>query len=67
MTPQNGHRDIAGNWKGPDGNGVYQFPWPDYFGRDIVPKACHSHSDYWRTVPLYEAPAAGCVSIEADV
>ena len=25
------------------------------------------HSDYWRTVPLYEAPAADCVSIEADV
>lgn len=67
MTPQNGHQDIARNWKEPDGNGACQFPWPDYFSRDIVPKACHSHSDYWRTVPLYEAPAADCVSIEADV
>jgi len=67
MTPENGLQDIVRNWKEPDGNGAYQFPWPDNFSRGVVPKACHSHSDYWRTVPLYEALAAGCVGIEADV
>ncbi|MCH2160910.1 MAG: hypothetical protein MK085_03445 [Phycisphaerales bacterium] len=27
----------------------------------------HSHNDYWRTRPLLDALAAGCISIEADV
>ncbi|MCJ1279772.1 Altered inheritance of mitochondria protein 6 [Puttea exsequens] len=35
--------------------------------QDIVPIACHSHNDYWRHVPLYDALAAGCTGIEADV
>jgi len=39
----------------------------DDFSRDIVPKNCHSHNDYWRRVPLYQALAAGCTSVEADV
>lgn len=32
-----------------------------------MPIPCHSHNDYWRQVPLYDALAAGCVSVEADV
>lgn len=28
---------------------------------------CHSHNDYWRTVPLKSAITAGCSSVEADV
>lgn len=32
-----------------------------------MPKNCHSHNDYWRSVPLYEALSAGCVGIEADI
>ncbi|KAF2712779.1 hypothetical protein K504DRAFT_373298, partial [Pleomassaria siparia CBS 279.74] len=60
------HR-IVSTWKEPDANGTYEFKWRDDFSRDIVPKSCHSHNDYWRSVPLYEALAAGCVGIEADV
>ena len=40
---------------------------PADFSRDIVPIPCHSHNDYWRRVPLYDALAAGCISVEADV
>ena len=40
---------------------------PPDFSRDIIPIPCHSHNDYWRHVPLYNALAAGCTSIEADV
>lgn len=40
---------------------------PIDFSRDIIPISCHSHNDYWRHVPLYDALAAGCTSIEADV
>ena len=40
---------------------------PQDFSRDIVPIPCHSHNDYWRRVPLYDALAAGCISVEADV
>jgi hypothetical protein len=28
---------------------------------------CHSHNDYWRKVPLFNALAAGCISVEADI
>jgi glycerophosphoryl diester phosphodiesterase len=48
-------------------NGAFKYDWRDDFSRDIVPKNCHSHNDYWRRVPLYQALAAGCTSIEADV
>ena len=41
--------------------------WPTDFSRDIIPIPCHSHNDYWRKVPLYDALAAGCTSVEADV
>ena len=40
---------------------------PADFSRDIAPIPCHSHNDYWRDVPLYDAIAAGCTSVEADV
>ena len=40
---------------------------PADFSRDITPIPCHSHNDYWRDVPLYDAVAAGCTSVEADV
>lgn len=28
---------------------------------------CHSHNDYWRAVPLFEALALGCAGVEADI
>lgn len=33
----------------------------------IIPIACHSHNDYLRKAPLYDALAAGCTGVEADV
>jgi glycerophosphoryl diester phosphodiesterase len=54
-------------WIEPDTNGAFKYEWRDDFSRDIVPKNCHSHNDYWRRVPLYAALAVGCTSIEADV
>ena len=41
--------------------------YPTDFSRDINPIPCHSHNDYERRVPLYDALAAGCVGVEADV
>jgi hypothetical protein len=62
-----GLQHIVDTWKEPDENGAFGFEWREDFSRGIVPKNCHSHNDYWRSVPLYEALAAGCVGIEADV
>lgn len=64
---QSGLDRIVNQWKEPDVKGAFAYEWNDDFSRDIVPKACHSHNDYWRRVPLYAAFAAGCTSIEADV
>ena len=38
-----------------------------YTTRGIVPVPCHSHNDYSRRVPLYDAISWGCCSVEADV
>ncbi|CAO2655381.1 Nn.00g104450.m01.CDS01 [Neocucurbitaria sp. VM-36] len=34
---------------------------------DVIPIPCHSHNDYWRRVPLYDALRWGCTGVEADV
>lgn len=34
---------------------------------DVTPIHCHSHNDYWRRVPLYDALRWGCTGVEADV
>ncbi|RPB20379.1 hypothetical protein L211DRAFT_829434 [Terfezia boudieri ATCC MYA-4762] len=41
--------------------------YPTSFTRDIVPKPIHSHNDYWRKVPLYDAISVGCISVEVEV
>jgi hypothetical protein len=41
--------------------------YPTDFTRDVQPVKCHSHNDYWRRIPLYDAIHAGCISIETDV
>ena len=41
--------------------------YPTDFSRDVTPIPCHSHNDYWRTIPLFEGLAAGCTGTEADV
>lgn len=40
--------------------------WPTDATRGIHPVNCHSHNDYWRSVPLYAAIKAGCTGAEAD-
>ena len=42
-------------------------PFPLTFTSDVIPLPCHSHNDYTRDVPLYDALSAGCTSVEADV
>lgn len=44
-----------------------KYTYPTSFTQGIIPKAFHSHNDYWRPVPFYSALAAGAISIEADV
>ncbi|KAF2754700.1 hypothetical protein EJ05DRAFT_443132 [Pseudovirgaria hyperparasitica] len=46
-------------------NDLYRYPTD--FTRGIIPKAFHSHNDYWRDVPFYTALSHGAISIEADV
>jgi len=47
------------------GNPLYTYPTS--LTQGIIPKAFHSHNDYWRPVPFYSALSVGAVSIEADV
>jgi len=37
------------------------------FIRQVKPVAVHSHNDYTRRIPLWEALGSGCISVEADV
>ena len=43
------------------------YTYPTQLTQGIIPKAFHSHNDYWRPLPFYSALAAGAVSVEADV
>ena len=40
--------------------------WLPNFSRDIEPKEIHSHNDYWRPVPLFDALLLGITGVEAD-
>ena len=55
------------NWgaEGQPGEGLSGYPTD--FTRNVVPIPCHSHNDYWRRIPLYQAIHYGCTSVEADV
>ena len=46
-------------------NPLYHYPTD--FTQGILPKAIHSHNDYWRPVPFYSALSQGVISVEADV
>ncbi|KAJ5757554.1 altered inheritance of mitochondria protein 6 [Penicillium nucicola] len=63
----NGLQKIVQKWKEPADSVSALSPWPKDFSQGIKPVPCHSHNDYWRSVPLYEAIAAGCTGVEADV
>lgn len=43
------------------------YKYPTQLTQGIMPKAFHSHNDYWRPLPFWSALAAGAVSTEADV
>ncbi|KAF4555196.1 Hypothetical protein D9617_3g022680 [Elsinoe fawcettii] len=47
--------------------GAAAYQYPTQLTQDIVPKAIHSHNDYWRQIPLYSAVSVGAVSVESDV
>ena len=66
--PSNGIEMIVSRWGLPSPSSQQALTnWPTDFSRDITPTPCHSHNDYWRKVPLYDALAAGCTGVEADV
>ncbi|TEY84155.1 hypothetical protein BOTCAL_0020g00300 [Botryotinia calthae] len=58
---------VVGQWKAPSDSSSLLVSWMSDFTKDIVPLSCHSHNDYWRPVPLFEALAAGCIGVEADI
>lgn len=43
------------------------YTYPTSLTQAIIPKAFHSHNDYWRPLPFYSALSVGAVSVEADV
>jgi hypothetical protein len=54
-------------WDAPGGYGQDVAHYPTDFTRDIVPLSIHSHNDYWRRIPFFDAVHNGCFSVEADV
>ena len=54
-------------WGRPGHAGQGLVNYPTDATRDVLPIACHSHNDYWRRVPLFDAIHHGCTSVEADV
>ncbi|KAE8154643.1 hypothetical protein BDV25DRAFT_135811 [Aspergillus avenaceus] len=70
LTPPvhaNGLERIRESWKIPSDSMTALSPWPKDFSQGITPVQCLSHNDYWRSVPLFDALAAGCLGVEADV
>ena len=67
LIPPNHIQEKIASWGLSDYPTQFIAKLPADFSRDIVPIPCHSHNDYWRDVPLYDAVAAGCTSVEADV
>ena len=59
--------DFLPDWGRPGQLGGGLIEYPTDATRDVLPVACHSHNDYWRRVPLFDAIHWGCTSVEADV
>jgi hypothetical protein len=66
-APSSRVSSIVDEWKTPADSVDLLSPWISDFTQSITPIPCHSHNDYWRTVPLFEALAAGCTGVEADI
>ncbi|CAF9925445.1 Altered inheritance of mitochondria protein 6 [Imshaugia aleurites] len=67
QIPRNDIQRIVASWGAPGSLTQAEEHYSTDFSRDIIPIPCHSHNDYWRKVPLYDALAAGCTGVEADV
>jgi hypothetical protein len=65
--PTTGLTKIVSSWVEPGTATPAPPSWHPDFSRDIIPKAIHSHNDYWRQVPLFEALSDGVTGVEADV
>jgi hypothetical protein len=65
--PTTGLTKIVSSWVEPGTATPAPPSWYPDFSRDIIPKAIHSHNDYWRQVPLFEALSDGVTGVEADV
>ena len=63
----NGFQQIASNWKESGSLNDDSFQWPQVLSQGINVVPVHSHNDYLRRVPLFDALAAGCTGVEADV
>lgn len=67
QAPQvNGLTQIVSSWVEPGSATSVPSYWFPQFSRDVEPKAIHSHNDYWRQVPLFEALSLGIKGLEAD-
>ncbi|KAF2148380.1 hypothetical protein K461DRAFT_288573 [Myriangium duriaei CBS 260.36] len=55
------------DWGTPGHDGEFVAHYPTDATRDVIPIPCHSHNDYWRRIPLFEALHYGCTGVEADV
>lgn len=62
----NGLTRIVASWAEPGTVTPSPPSWLPNFSRDIIPKRIHSHNDYWRIVPLFEALSLGITGVEAD-
>ena len=65
--PRNQLDIIVQSWGQPGSSTYDESTYPTEFSQGVVPIPCHSHNDYWRRVPLYDALEAGCTGVEADV
>lgn len=59
--------DFMPDWGKPGHQGAGLAHYPTDATRDVLPIPCHSHNDYWRRIPLYDAIHWGCTGVEADV
>ena len=62
-----GLQQITQAWRNANDSTRLLTPWREELLQDIIPKPCHSHNDYWRRVPLYDALLVGCTGVEADI
>jgi hypothetical protein len=61
------HDLVQAAWEAPDLGKNGSTVKAEDITRNVVPLKCHSHNDYWRRVPLYQALHYGCASVEADI